>query len=104
MQVLRQIGGVLCSVALATISASSARAWTQGDDFDDRHCRTERDQGGDTVDVCRAIYGRDKVYLGVYWEDGSSVVGPCSTSDPEPIEYKGMSQRDAQSWVDSYCR
>ena len=40
----------------------------------------------------------------LYWEDGSSVVGPCSTNDPEPIEYEGMSQRDAQSWVDRYCR
>ena len=104
MQIFRQIEGALCGVALATISASSARAWTPGDDFDDRHCRTERDQGGSTVDVCRAIYGGGKVYLGVYWADGSSVVGSCSSSDPEPIEYEGMSQRDAQSWVDSYCR
>jgi len=99
----RILGALLAALTLAS-SITPARAWTPGDDFQDSHCKQEKDEGGDVVEVCRAIYGGGKMYLGVYWKDGSEVVGPCSTSDPEPIEYKGMTKKDAQSWVDSYCQ
>ena len=55
------------------------------------------------VDWCQAINAGNKVYLGAYWDDGSEVVGPCSTADPRPIEYKGMTKAEANSWVENYC-
>jgi hypothetical protein len=55
------------------------------------------------VEVCQAIYDGNKVYLGAYWDDGSEVVGPCSTADPTPIEYKGMTKAEARTWVKTYC-
>jgi hypothetical protein len=84
-------------------AADKASAWTPGDDWKDEHCKQERDEGGEAVEVCRAIYGGGKMYLGVYWDDDSEVVGPCTASDDDPIEYKGMSRSDAVSWVDAYC-
>ena len=87
-------------LALAPISAWG---WEPGDDWQDSQCRTTRDSSGTSVEVCQAIYDGNKVYLGAYWDDGSEVVGPCSSADPEPIEYKGMTRAEARSWVTTYC-
>ena len=85
------------------LAPTTAQAWEPGDDWQDSQCRTTRDEGGNSVEVCQAIYDGNKVYLGAYWNDGSEVVGPCSAEDPEPIEYKGMTKAEARAWVKTYC-
>ena len=85
------------------LTPMAAGAWEPGDDWQDSQCRSTRDKAGDNVEVCQAIYDGNKVYLGAYWDDGSEVVGPCSTADPQPIEYKGMTKAEARTWVKSYC-
>jgi hypothetical protein len=99
---LRDLFMITACLGLA-LAPTSARAWEPGDDWQDSQCRTTRDEGNNTVEVCQAIYDGNKVYLGAYWDDGSEVVGPCSAADPEPIEYKGMTKAEARSWVKAYC-
>ena len=86
-----------------SLTPNAALAWEPGDDWKDSQCQTIRDAGGDLLNKCQAIYDGNKVYIGMYWDDGAEVVGPCSAADPEPIEFKGMSKKDAQSWVENYC-
>ena len=85
------------------LTPTAALAWEPGDDWRDSQCRTNRDVSGNPVEVCQGIYDGNKIYLGVYWNDNSEVVGPCSTQDPAPIEFKGMSKSDAKTWVKTYC-
>lgn len=86
-----------------SLAPKTALAWEPGDDWKKSQCKTIRDAGGNLLNKCQAIYDGNKVYIGMYWDDGAEVVGPCSAADPEPIEFKGMSKRDAQSWVENYC-
>jgi hypothetical protein len=95
---LLTIGGCLTLV----VSPLASKAWEPGDDFEDNQCRTTRDRSGALVEVCQAIYDGNKVYLGAYWDDGAEVVGPCSTADPTPIEYQGMTKAEARTWVKTY--
>jgi hypothetical protein len=85
------------------LTPAAALAWEPGDDWVDSQCRTTSDVSGNPVEVCQGIYDGNKVYLGVYWNDDSEVVGPCSPEDPTPIEFKGMSKSDAKTWVKTYC-
>jgi hypothetical protein len=85
------------------LAPTAALAWQPGDDWKDSQCQSVRDKSGALVNKCQAIYDGNKVYIGVYWSDGSEVVGPCSVQDPAPILYKGMSQSEAESWVEAYC-
>lgn len=94
---------VLGSTLCVTLAQIPAFAWSPNQDWKDSQCRKVRDGAGKIAEVCQGIYDGNKVYLGIYWTDGAEVVGPCSTADPEPIEYKGMSQADANSWVSEYC-
>lgn len=100
---LLTIVGTLCLL----FSPSPALAWQPGDDWRDSQCREVRDKSGNPVSVCRGRYiyrSQNLIYLGVYWDDDSYVEGPCFKADPAPIEYEGMSQSAAQSWVNFYCR
>jgi len=78
-------------------------AWMPGDDWRNDQCHTEIDQAGKVAEVCRAVYGRGDVFLGVYWDDGAEVVGPCKATDRWPIEYRQMSRAEALTWVEAYC-
>lgn len=93
-------GTVSLGLALAP---AAALAWEPGDDWKASQCQSVRDTSGAPVNKCQAIYDGNKVYIGIYWNDGSEVVGPCSTQDPAPILFKGMSQSEADSWVETYC-
>jgi hypothetical protein len=100
---LLPIVGAFCLI----LAPYPALAWQPGDDWRDSQCREVRDNSRDNVSVCRGRYihrGQNLIYLGVYWDDGSEVVGPCSTADRAPIEYIGMSKSEAQSWINAYCR
>ena len=66
-------------------------------DWQDNDCRTEKDDGGHTVKVCR-----DRESIGIFWEDDSYVNGWCDDREYE-IEYSGISKSDALSWVKYYC-
>ncbi|MEI6359763.1 MAG: hypothetical protein WCO50_05480 [Synechococcus sp. ELA619] len=77
--------------------------WKPGDDFRDDQCKSDKDDEGDSVQVCRAQYGQDKTYLAVYWDDDkASIVGPCATQDE--IEIKGLEKENAQTWINYYCK
>ena len=80
-----------------------AMAWRPGDDWRDDHCDSVVDGAGRLAEVCRAVYGRGEVFLGIYWNDGAEVVGPCNATESWPVEYRGLSRADAYDWLEVYC-
>lgn len=86
------IGLALGGLSLLPTPGARAAEWR------DSECRSERDDGGNPVKVCR-----DQESIGIFWEDDSYVNGWCDNRDYE-IEYSGVSKSEALSWVDYYCR
>ena len=78
-------------------------AWRPGDDWRDDHCDSVVDGAGRIAEVCRAVYGRGEVFLGIYWNDGAEVVGPCNATESWPVEFRGLSRADAYDWLEGYC-
>jgi GH18 family chitinase len=66
-------------------------------DWKDSDCRKDKDESGNTVEVCR-----DKESIGIFWNEGSFVNGWCDDRAYE-IEYKGIKKTEALSWVKYYC-
>ena len=66
-------------------------------DWKDSDCRNDKDDSGNRVDVCR-----DGASIGVFWDDGSFVNGWCDGRAYD-IDYKGLSKKDAVSWIEYYC-
>jgi len=90
-------------VATPPVVAEGSKDWKPGDDFRDDQCKSDQDDEGDPVQVCRAQYEQDKTYLAVYWQDGkASIVGSCATRDE--IEVEGLEKDKAQTWIDYYCK
>lgn len=67
-------------------------------EWQDRDCRSEKGDGGNAVKVCR-----DQESIGIFWDDDSDVNGWCDNRDYK-VEYSGVSNSDALSWIKSYCR
>jgi hypothetical protein len=86
--------GVLLALpfTLALPTSVSAANWKDSD------CRKDQDEGGNWVEVCR-----DGESIGIFWEDGSFVNGWCNESGAYKIDYKGLSKKEAVSWVKNYC-
>ena len=89
-----QILGALITLpfTLALPISVSAEKWK------DRDCRNDEDKSGNWVEVCR-----DEDSIGIFWEDGSFVNGWCNDSGAYKIKYKGLSKKEAVSWVKNYC-
>ena len=85
------------------VSSSPAIAWEPGDDWRDDQCEYVIDGANRVADVCRGIYGRGEIFLGIYWRDGAEVIGPCNATESWPIEYQGLSRSDAYDWLVEYC-
>jgi hypothetical protein len=84
-----------CMVAMALITPAitpvSAADWKDSD------CRQGKDESGARVDVCR-----NQESIGIFWDDGSYVNGWCDNREYD-IDYKGVSKKEAISWVEYYC-
>jgi hypothetical protein len=91
--------GLICILT----TAMPAIAWEPGDDWRDDQCESEIDAADRVANVCRGVYGRGEVFLGIYWNDGAEVVGPCNATKSWPIEYRGLSRADARDWLVDYC-
>ena len=76
--------GLICILT----TAIPAIAWEPGDDWRDDQCESEIDAADRVANVCRGVYGRGEVFLGIYWNDGAEVVGPCNATESWPIEYR----------------
>ena len=94
---------LLMLLSALLVSSSPAIAWEPGDDWRDDQCETVIDGANRVANVCRGIYGRGEIFLGVYWRDGAEVVGPCDPSESWPIEYQGLSRADSFTWLVEYC-
>ena len=94
---------LLLLVTALLVSSSPAIAWEPGDDWRDDQCEYVIDGANRVADVCRGIYGRGEIFLGIYWKDGAEVVGPCNATESWPIEYQGLSRADAYDWLVEYC-
>ena len=94
---------LLMLLSALLVSSSPAIAWEPGDDWRDEQCETVIDGANRVANVCRGIYGRGEIFLGVYWRDGAEVVGPCDPSESWPIEYQGLSRADSFTWLVEYC-
>ena len=94
---------LLLLVSALLISSTPAIAWEPGDDWRDDQCESIIDGANRAADVCRGIYGRGEIFLGIYWEDGAEIVGPCNATGGWPIEYRGLSRADAYDWLVEYC-
>ena len=89
--------------ALLVSTSPAAIAWEPGDDWRDDQCEFVIDGANRVADVCRGIYGRGEIFLGIYWRDGAEVVGPCNANESWPVEYRGLSRVDAYDWLIEYC-
>ena len=69
-----------------------------GENWEINECQSDSDSGGDPVIVCD-----DGTSIGVFWNDGSFVNGYCDSSESYNIDYKGLSKRNAISWVNYFC-
>ena len=94
---------LLLLVSALLVSSTPAIAWEPGDDWRNDQCRSVIDGANRVANVCRGIYGRGEIFLGIYWRDGAEVVGPCNASEYWPIEYRGLSRADAYDWLVEYC-
>ena len=94
---------LLMLLSALLVSSSPAIAWEPGDDWRDDQCETVIDGANRVANVCRGIYGRGEIFLGIYWEDGAEVVGPCDPSESWPVEYRGLSRADSYTWLVDYC-
>ena len=94
---------LLLLVSALLVSSTPAIAWEPGDNWRDDQCSSMFDGANRVANVCRGIYGRGEIFLGIYWRDGAEVVGPCNASEYWPIEYRGLSRADAYDWLVEYC-
>ena len=76
--------GLICILT----TAMPAIAWEPGDDWRDDQCESVIDGADRVANVCRGVYGRGEVFLGIYWNDGAEVVGPCNATESWPMEYR----------------
>lgn len=83
----------LSSLALASLMPVPVSAA----DWKDSDCRNDKDESGNAVQVCRQAES-----IGIFWTDGSYANGWCDGRAYD-IDYKGISQADALSWVKYYC-
>ncbi len=81
----------VCAISVSGFPPVSAADWK------DSECRSDKDEGGQAVKVCR-----DKESIGVFWDDGSYVNGWCDGRDYE-VEYEGLKKLEALSWIKYYC-
>ena len=91
--------GLICILT----PAMPAIAWEPGDNWRNDQCESEIDAADRVANVCRGVYGRGEVFLGIYWNDGAEVVGPCNATESWPIEYRGLSRAEARDWLVDYC-
>ena len=91
--------GLICILT----TAMPAIAWEPGDDWRDDQCESVIDGADRIANVCRSVFGKGEVFLGIYWNDGAEVVGPCKATESWPMEYRGLSRADAYDWLVEYC-
>ena len=91
--------GLICILT----TAMPAIAWEPGDDWRDDQCESVIDGADRLANVCRGVFGSGEVFLGIYWNDGAEVVGPCKATESWPMEYRGLSRADAYDWLVEYC-
>lgn len=84
-----------CVVAMALITP--AMTPVSAADWKDSDCRQDKDESGARVDVCR-----NQESIGIFWDDGSYVNGWCDNREYD-VDYKGVSRKEAISWVEYYC-
>jgi len=66
-------------------------------EWKDSDCRSDKDESGNRVQVCR-----DQESIGIFWADGSYVNGWCDNREYD-ADYKGISKDEALSWIKHYC-
>lgn len=81
----------MCAISMPGVLPVSAADWK------DSECRSDKDESGQPVKVCR-----DKESIGVFWDDGSYVNGWCDSREYE-VEYEGLKKSEALSWIKYYC-
>jgi len=81
----------VCAISVSGVLPVSAADWK------DSECRSDKDESGQAVKVCR-----DKESIGVFWDDGSYVNGWCDSREYE-VEYEGLKKSEALSWIKYYC-
>ena len=91
--------GLICVLT----TAMPAIAWEPGDDWRDDQCESVIDGADRVANVCRGVFRGGEVFLGIYWNDGAEVVGPCKATASWPMEYRGLSRADAYDWLVEYC-
>ena len=67
------------------------------DQWQVHECQSDTDANNNSVIVCD-----DGQSIGVFWNNGSYVNGYCDSQSYD-IEYKGLSKRNAISWVSYFC-
>ena len=75
----------------------SQQVKANAENWEINECQADNDENNNPVIVCD-----DGSSIGVFWNDGSFVDGYCDNSSYE-IDYKGLSKRDAISWVNYFC-
>ena len=94
-----RLGLVLVSISLVVSGLSLLPSpGVQAAEWQDSECRSDKDDGGNPVKVCR-----DQESIGIFWDDDSYVNGWCDSREYE-IEYSGLSKSDALTWIKYYCR
>ena len=93
----------LLGLAFLVNLVNPAFAWEPGDDWRGDQCEEVIDDADRVAEVCRGVFNRGELFLGVYWMDGAEVVGPCKATHSWPIEYRGLSKADAITWLEDYC-
>ena len=95
---LKSMKRVVIGIQVTILTLAMALAMPgKGAEWKDRDCRKDKDESGNRVEVCR-----NKESIGIFWDDDSFVNGWCDNRDYE-IEYKGVSRKEALSWVEYYC-
>lgn len=79
------------SIPVSIASPATAADWK------DSECRKDKDESGSPVEVCRSGSS-----IGIFWSDGSLVNGWCDSREYD-IDYKGVTEKEAVSWVEYYC-
>jgi hypothetical protein len=81
---------------------NTSNSWKPGDDWREDQCKDEKDDEGQSLNVCKANYDGDKVFIGLYWSDGKAeLAGSCES--PKDFYVKGLSPDEVKLWQKEVC-
>ena len=86
------------AVAISTFASTVFTTPIKAEYWQPHECFMDYDANYNLVEVCMDGYN-----IGIFWADGSYVNGYCTSRSDYNVDYYGLSERDAISWVDYYC-